>query len=49
MVRVQVPQQYWKLILAEEAGQLRAFAFLLRQDLSHCRPNSRLTRYGGST
>ena len=33
-VRVQIPQQYWKVILAEEDGELRAFAFLLRQDLS---------------
>src|SRR6185295_11246983 len=33
-VRVQIPQQYWKVILAEESGELRAFAFLLRQDLS---------------
>jgi len=34
-VRVQIPQQYWKLVVAEEAGQLRAFAFLLRQDLGN--------------
>jgi endonuclease G len=32
-VRVQVPQQYWKVIVANEEGELRAFAFLLRQDL----------------
>ncbi|HEX6903316.1 MAG TPA: DNA/RNA non-specific endonuclease [Thermoanaerobaculia bacterium] len=33
-VRVQIPRQYWKVILAEEEGELRAFAFVLRQDLS---------------
>jgi DNA/RNA endonuclease G (NUC1) len=33
-VRVQIPRQYWKVILAEENGELRAFAFVLRQDLS---------------
>lgn len=31
--RIQIPQQYWKVIVAEEGGELRAFAFLLRQDL----------------
>jgi endonuclease G, mitochondrial len=33
-VRVKIPQQYWKVILAIEGDELRAFAFLLRQDLS---------------
>jgi endonuclease G len=33
-VRVPVPRQYWKVILAAENGELRAFAFVLRQDLS---------------
>jgi endonuclease G len=32
-VRVQIPEQFWKVIVAEDAGELRAFAFLLRQDL----------------
>jgi len=33
-VRIQIPQQYWKLVVAEEGGALQAFAFVLRQDLS---------------
>ena len=33
-VRVQIPQQYWKVIAANDDGELRAFAFLLQQDLS---------------
>ena len=32
-VRVRIPRQYWKVILAEADGELRAFAFVLRQDL----------------
>jgi DNA/RNA endonuclease G (NUC1) len=33
-VRIQIPRQYWKVAMAEEDGELRAFAFVLRQDLS---------------
>ncbi len=33
-VRVRIPRQYWKVVVANEDGELRAFAFLLRQDLS---------------
>jgi endonuclease G, mitochondrial len=32
-VRVQIPRQYWKVIVARERGELLAFAFVLRQDL----------------
>lgn len=32
--RVRIPQQFWKLIVARDGGTLRAFAFVLRQDLS---------------
>lgn len=33
-VRIQIPQSYWKIVVDREDGQLRAFAFVLEQDLS---------------
>jgi DNA/RNA endonuclease G (NUC1) len=33
-VRIQIPQQYWKVVVALDHGKLRTFAFLLRQNLS---------------
>jgi DNA/RNA endonuclease G (NUC1) len=32
--QVQIPEEYWKLVLAVDDGRLRAFAFVLRQDVS---------------
>lgn len=34
-VVVQVPRKYWKVIIAEKAGKLQSFAFVLEQDLSN--------------
>ncbi|HEY0086246.1 MAG TPA: DNA/RNA non-specific endonuclease [Allosphingosinicella sp.] len=34
-VKIQIPEEYWKLILSNDGGTLRAFAFVLRQDLSN--------------
>ena len=31
---IQIPRQYWKLIVAEDGSALKAFAFVLRQDLA---------------
>ncbi|MDQ4088188.1 MAG: DNA/RNA non-specific endonuclease, partial [Pseudomonadota bacterium] len=33
-IRVQIPREYWKVVVAEEDGALRSFAFVLEQDLS---------------
>jgi DNA/RNA endonuclease G (NUC1)/S1-C subfamily serine protease len=33
-ISIQIPRQYWKLIVAEDGGALKAFAFVLRQDLT---------------
>ena len=33
-VRIQIPRRYWKVVLAASQGELRAFGFLLEQDLS---------------
>ena len=33
-VRVQIPRQYWKVVLARDGGKLQSFGFVLRQDLS---------------
>jgi DNA/RNA endonuclease G (NUC1) len=33
-VRVRIPSQYWKVIVAAEKGKLQSYAFLSRQDLS---------------
>ena len=33
-VRIQIPEQYWKVIVVAAGGKLQSFAFLLRQDLS---------------
>lgn len=33
-VKVQIPEEYWKVVLAVDGGKLRAFAFVLRQDVS---------------
>jgi len=33
-IKVQIPEQYWKVVVANDGGTLRAFAFVLRQDLS---------------
>ncbi|RDJ10105.1 hypothetical protein B5K05_13295 [Rhizobium phaseoli] len=33
-VRLQIPRQYWKIILVADGGMLKSFAFVLRQDLS---------------
>ena len=33
-VRVQIPESYWKLIVARQGNALRAFGFLLEQDLA---------------
>lgn len=34
-VRIQIPRRYWKVVLAASGGRLRAFGFLLEQDLSN--------------
>ena len=34
-VAVQIPEEYWKVVLSAEGGALRAYAFVLRQDVSH--------------
>jgi DNA/RNA endonuclease G (NUC1) len=33
-VKVQIPEEYWKVVLSAEGGTLKAYAFVLRQDLS---------------
>jgi len=33
-VRIQIPQQYWKVIVARAGDRLQSFGFVLRQDLS---------------
>ena len=33
-VRIQIPSQFWKIVVAAQAGKLQSFAFLLRQDLN---------------
>lgn len=33
-LRIQIPQSYWKIIVADSQGELQAFAFSLEQDLS---------------
>ena len=33
-VRIQIPEAYWKVVVAVDEGELRTFAFLLRQNLS---------------
>jgi endonuclease G len=32
-VRIQIPREYWKVVLANNNGKLAAFAFILQQDL----------------
>jgi DNA/RNA endonuclease G (NUC1) len=32
-VRIQIPHRLWKIVVAEKAGALQAFAFILEQDL----------------
>ena len=34
-VRIPIPAQFWKVVVAIDDGQLRTFAFLLRQNLSN--------------
>jgi endonuclease G len=34
-VRIQIPQRFWKIVVDLEDGALRAFAFVLEQDLSN--------------
>jgi endonuclease G len=34
-VVIQVPRKYWKVIIAEKAGKLQSFAFVLEQDLTN--------------
>lgn len=34
LLRVKIPQRYWKMIIARRDSQLEVFAFILRQDLS---------------
>ncbi|WP_172683463.1 DNA/RNA non-specific endonuclease, partial [Verrucomicrobium spinosum] len=34
MLRVKIPQRYWKMIIARRDNRLEVFAFILRQDLS---------------
>lgn len=34
ILRVKIPQRYWKMIIARRDNQLEVFAFVLRQDLS---------------
>ena len=33
-VRIQIPEKYWKMVLVNEGGTLKCYAFLLEQDLS---------------
>ncbi len=33
-VRLQIPKEFWKVVLANEGGRLRAYAFILQQDLT---------------
>ena len=33
-VKIQIPEAYWKVVVAVDEGELRTFAFLLRQNLS---------------
>lgn len=33
-VRIQIPERYWKMVLFNDGGTLKSFAFLLEQDLS---------------
>lgn len=33
-VKVQIPDEYWKVVVAEDEGQLKSFAFVLTQDLT---------------
>lgn len=33
-IRVQIPEQYWKVVVAVDGGELKTFAFLLRQNLA---------------
>ncbi|RTL42354.1 MAG: hypothetical protein EKK48_10190 [Candidatus Melainabacteria bacterium] len=33
-IEVQIPQSFWKLVISAEDGQLKAYAFVLEQDLS---------------
>jgi len=33
-VRLQIPRQYWKIIVAADGGALKSYAFVLRQDLT---------------
>jgi endonuclease G len=33
-VKVQIPDEYWKVVVAVDEGGLRSFAFVLKQDLS---------------
>lgn len=33
-VKIQIPKEYWKVVLANNHGKLEAFAFILKQDLT---------------
>lgn len=35
LLRIKIPQRYWKMIIARRDNQLEVFAFILRQDLSN--------------
>ncbi|MET0293530.1 MAG: DNA/RNA non-specific endonuclease, partial [Phenylobacterium sp.] len=34
-VKVQIPQAFWKVVVANDGGQLKAYAFILRQELGN--------------
>jgi endonuclease G len=34
-VNIKIPRQFWKIVIADNAGSLQSFAFLLDQDLSN--------------
>jgi len=33
-VHIQIPSQYWKIVIARNGNHLESFAFILEQDLS---------------
>jgi len=42
-VKIQIPREFWKLVLANESGKLAAYAFVLKQDLTNVPEEFRVT------
>lgn len=48
-VSIQIPEAYWRVVVANDVGTLKLFAFVLRQELGASRSNSMSPLSGNAT